>query len=498
MKRLLLAICVALGATAGPASAADLCVGSGAGCFATLQAAVDAASDGETIHVGRGTFAGGVTIDKSVEVVGAGSHATVIAGGGPVLTIFREPDPENLSVSIRGVTITGGANDSAPDPQVTFGGGIFIPVKQLPGPPFNGTGATVAIEDSVITGNTVTSRSFIPPGPFCGGGPFPCGFNTGGGIDNGGVLTLTNTRITNNTAGSTEALATLASGVSGGGIVNRGRSTLLLRRSVVSGNRADVSEPNSQFAGAGGISSQGVLTIEDSVVSDNSAEVSGSSPGDDAQESFAGGLLIGGNGSQTATIRNTFVRGNRAVTDVDRTETLSIAFGGGIFAEAPLLLERTMLTDNFVRAVAGGDAASDGGGIEIVETEVTIRDSLIARNAVFAEAERAALPVGGGVANAGDLTVERTLVLKNRVRASGAGGLLPFGEPSAARGGGIWNGSFGGPPPTLTLTKSAIVGNTLEAPSGFEIRGGGLSTLTPVTLTKTTIAGNKPDQCFGC
>ena len=496
MKRLLLAIFLLVGTTAGPASAAEHCVGTGAGCLATLQGAVDAAHDGDTIHVRRGTFAGGVTIDKSVAVVGAGSHSTIIAGGGPVLTIFREPDPERLDVSIRGVTVTGGVNDSEPDFEVTFGGGIFIPVKQLTGPPFNGTGATVTIADSIITGNTVTSRTFIPPGPFCGS--HACGFNTGGGIDNGGVLTLTNTRVTGNTAGSTPSLATVASGVSGGGIFSRGASTLLLRHSVVSGNQVVVSQPNGQSAGAGGISSSGVLTVEHSVVSDNLAQVSGSSAGDDAQESFAGGLLIGGNGSHTATIRNTLVRGNRAVTDVDRAETLPIAFGGGVFAEAPLLLEHTMVTDNLVHAQAGGDAAADGGGIEIVETEVTIRNSLIARNAVFAEAEGAALAVGGGIANAGDLTLEGTLVLKNRVTASGAGGLLPFGEPSAARGGGIWNGTFGGPPPALTLTKSTVVGNRLEAPSGFAVLGGGLSTLTPVTLTKTTIAGNRPDQCFGC
>ena len=307
-----------------------------------------------------------------------------------------------------------------------------------------------------------------------------------------------NTHVTNNTAGSTASLATVASGVSGGGIVNRWRSTLVLRQSVVSGNRAVVAQPNGQSAGAGGIGSRGALTIEDSVVSDNSAEVSGSSAGRRRAGVVRRWASHGGDGSRTATIRNTFVRGNRAVTDVDRTGTLSISFGGGIFAEAPLLLERTMVTDNLVRAVAGGDAAADGGGIEIVETEVTIRDSLIARNTVVAEAEGAALAVGGGIANAGQLTVERTLVLGNRARASGAGGQLPFGEPSAARGGGIWNGSFGGPPPTLTLTNSAIVGNSLDAPAGFVVSGGGLSTITPVTRTKTTIAGNQPDQCSGC
>jgi hypothetical protein len=495
MKRLLLAICVVVGATAGPATAADLCVGASAGCFATLQGAVGAAHDGDTIHLRHGTFAGGVTIDKSVALVGAGSHSTVIAGGGPVLTIFREPEPESLTVSIRGVTITGGVNDSSPDAEVVFGGGVLIPVKQLPGPPFNGTGATVTIDDSVITANTVTSRAINPPGPFCG--PFPCGFNTGGGIDNGGVLTIANTRITNNTAGSTAALATLASGVSGGGIFSRAASTLVLRHSVVSGNRAVVSEPNGRSAGAGGINSAGALSIEHSVVSDNSAEVSGSSPGGDVRESFAGGLLLGGSRSRTATIRDTLVRGNRAMTAVDRPETLPVAFGGGIFAEAPVLLERTMVTDNLVRSV-GGDAAADGGGIELVETDMTIRDSLIARNSVVIEAERAAIAVGGGIANAGRLTVERTRVLRNKARASGSGGLLPFGEPSSVLGGGIWNGSFGGPPPVLELTNSVIAGNRLDGPANFVIRGGGLSTITPVTLTKTTIAGNRPDQCFGC
>ncbi len=497
MKGLVLIICILAGVTAGPASAADLCVGSGAGCFRALQAAVDAANDGDTIHVRRGTFAGGVSIDKSIALVGSGAHATVISGGGPVLTIFREAAPDELTVSIRGVTITGGVNDSRPDPPVTFGGGVWIPTSQLPVPPFNGTGATVAIADSVITGNVVTSREAIPPGPFCG--PLACGFNSGGGIDNGGVLTVTNTRITNNVAGSTSSFGTFASGVSAGGINNRFAATLVLRRSVLSGNRARVSQPNGQNASAGGISSSGALTIEDSAVSDNSAELTGSSPGDDAQEALAGGILVGCCGSgPPATIRNTLVHGNRAVADVGSAETLAIAFAGGVLAEAPLLLERALVTDNLVRAVSAGAAAAVGGGIEIVETAVTVRDSLVARNTVIAAGTGAALAMGGGIANAGDLTVERTIVLDNRVRASGAGGSLPFGAPSGALGGGIWNGTFGGPPPTLALTNSAILGNTLDAPSGFAIQGGGLYTTVPVSRLRTVIAANRPDQCFGC
>ena len=89
-------------------------------------------------------------------------------------------------------------------------------------------------------------------------------------------------------------------------------------------------------------------------------------------------------------------------------------------------------------------------------------------------------------------------MVDNHVEASGAGGPLPFGVPSGALGGGIWNGDFGGPPPTLTLTQSLVAGNSLDAPAGFVLSGGGLYTLYPVSLSQTPVVGNRPDQCFGC
>jgi nitrous oxidase accessory protein NosD len=109
---------------ARPALAADLCVRPPqSGCFPTIQAAVDAAHDGDTIRVGPGTFAGGVTIDKSVNVVGVSAAATRIEGGGPVVTIGTWLAPDPPTVSISGVTITGGFNDSKPE--VPAGPGFF-------------------------------------------------------------------------------------------------------------------------------------------------------------------------------------------------------------------------------------------------------------------------------------------------------------------------------------------------------------------------------------
>src|SRR5262245_23611805 len=127
---------------------ATLCVGGKAGCYSTIQAAVDAAHDGDTITIAAGSFAGGITIDKSVNVVGAGAAQTVISGGRPVVTIGELGATSEPTVSVTGVTITGGVNSSNPAPEVASGGGVSVPRGRT-----SGSGATVTISDSVITGN---------------------------------------------------------------------------------------------------------------------------------------------------------------------------------------------------------------------------------------------------------------------------------------------------------------------------------------------------------
>ena len=168
------------------------------GCqFRQIAPAVAAAKSGDTIRVGPGTYAGGVTIGISVHLLGAGPGATIIRGGGSVLTIgafgaLREP-----AVSISGVTITGGVARSSPE-SVPFtgkagvwaaGGGIEIP----PGA-HHTAGATVTISDSVITGNYADPRATVPSGFTCPGhfpkGQCPFAPAWGGGIDTWGSLTL--------------------------------------------------------------------------------------------------------------------------------------------------------------------------------------------------------------------------------------------------------------------------------------------------------------------
>ncbi len=77
------AICALLIAvTCQSGSAATLCVGTGTGCVATIGAAVTAASAGDTIQVGAGTYKEVVTITKPLALIGAGSATTIIDATG--------------------------------------------------------------------------------------------------------------------------------------------------------------------------------------------------------------------------------------------------------------------------------------------------------------------------------------------------------------------------------------------------------------------------------
>jgi hypothetical protein len=484
-------VAVAVFATGSEAATSDLCVGSKPGCFSSIQAAVDAAQDGDTIAVGVGTFDGGITITKSITLVGVSAGATTIQGGGPVLTIGEDGGVEPPTVSIRGVTITGGFNDSTPLPFAAAGGGVLIP------PSAGGAvGATVTISDSVITKNRAEPAS---DDQVLG---CPCAF--GGGINNAGALTVTDTRITDNVAGATASDPSVANYAAGGGIFSVGsQATLTLRHSDVSGNRAAVNPPNGRNTDAGGIANfGGALTIEDSVVNANRSEVDAAVPSSffsgDFTEANAGGLYLAR--SSSTTITRSRVSGN----SVHSTNTAgdASAEAAGIDAEGSLLLTDSSVQNNAAVAVvptaSGFLAETDGGGIQVRGSAV-VRESRITNNSLTSRSESGlALASGGGLASiGGDLTLERTVVAANSASATGVGGFN--------LGGGILNVLFGGGPPELTLTDSVITANRLAASEAVMSQGGGLYTVEPFTgtpfpvaLTRTVIEGNRPDQCVGC
>jgi len=394
-----------------------------------------------------------------------------------VLTIGRERASTEPTVSISDVTITGGVNDSVPDRSVEFGGGISIP----PAAGFT-TGATVTVANSVVTGNSVAPHELIPPGDFCG--PLPCAFAAGGGIDSNGTLTVTDSWITDNESG-----AGVAAGSFAGGIYNHSPGRLTMRRSFVTDNRTSVAAAHGQFASGGGILSAGVLSLADSVVSGNRVDVGSANE----VESFANGGGIFVDVGTSATIAHTLVRGNRVTARNVAGDML--AFAGGIAGgdDGSFLLTDSVVDRNEVVAsssAAGSVVIAAEGGLQTGGVS-TVRNSVIAHNSITADSPNgAALAAGAGIGNLGTLTVQRTVVTGNVARANGSSGELS--------GGGIFNFTLGGPDPRLTVADSAIVHNTLTASGGITPRGAGLFTSFPVTLTRTVIAGNVPDQCVGC
>ena len=499
---------------AGQASAAtpDVCQ---SGCpYTQLTPALAAAHAGDTIKIGRGTYTGGVTIDVSVKIVGAGRSATIIRGGGPVLTIGVAGAASEPTVTIRGVTITGGVAIGNLTPSSGRGGGIYIPRAAGPS-----TGATVTIRDSVIRGNRAAPSAAIDSDDPC----CPFADSGGGGISNDGTLTLDHTLISDNRA---DAASGLTSSAIGGGILNRTFGTLTLKHSVVSDNHAGVTAPNGRYADGGGIAVVGgTLTINDSRVTDNTTDVSSAVPSGIEQLAVAGGIQVQGNAS--ATVKSTTITRN----SVNSTNTVgdALGFSGGLHADGPIVLRNSTVSHNRVAATtATGRAEGDSGAGEF-NTDATISNAVFARNSVTAtssagvahaaagaiitaasdqmtisdsviSANRAAATTttgsstvhGGGIANIGVLTLHSTRVGDNSGSASG-----PSGD---ARGGGIWNGSIPDGPPSvrLALIDSTVTHNTLTASPGITVQGGGLFTLFPVTRTDSVIAHNVPDQCHGC
>ena len=509
------AVLLLVGARQAPAATLNVCQN---GCpYTQLAPALAAAHSGDTITIGPGTYAGGVTIDVSVKLAGAGPGATVISGGGPVLTIGVADAASEPTVTIDGVTVTGGVAIGNLTPSSGRGGGIYIPRAAGPS-----TGATVTIRNSVVRGNSTAPRVAIDSGDPC----CPFADAGGGGISNDGTLTLDHTLVSGNRA---DAASGLTSNAIGGGILNRAFGTLTLTHSIVSHNHVAVTSPNGRFAPGGGIAMVGgTLTITDSRVSDNTADASSAVPSGVDQEATAGGIQVQGNAS--ATIRSTTITGN----SVSSTNTVgdAHAFSGGLHADGPIVLRDSTISGNSVAAATAtgstGRADVDSGAGEInadatitntrftgnsatarssagvahagagaivtaAFDRMTISDSVISANRLTATTTTGSASIeGGGISNLGVLTLRNTSVGANSGTASGPGG--------SARGGGIWNGSAPDGPPSvrLALVDSAVTHNTVTASPGITVQGGGLFTLFPVTLTSSVIAQNVPDQCHGC
>jgi hypothetical protein len=515
-------VAVLIGAGRGPAATLTVCPN---GCaFSEIAPALAVAKNGDTISIAPGTYAGGFTIDTSVNLAGAGPSRTIIIGGGPVITVGVAFSADEPTVSINGVTITGGVTRSSwatgpGDGVIALGGGVEIP----PNADFSG-GATVTISNSVITDNRVAPTNTAPFG--CRSGR--CAFALGGGIDTWGTLSLANTTVSNNLIGSAAGLSTPTSNAEGAGIHNQ-LGALTITNSALTGNKAAATAPNGLIADAGGIVLGGLfgfgagsLSMANSSVANNSATVNG-----DFSFGFvaSAGIHVNGN-ANTATITNTTISSNAATvtnslgnatvvsgglkTDIDATlindsitdNTITAmtllgssgnAVGRSGAGEMGGTLNNVRLTGNSIHVSSATGNATALGGASVFD-DGTITNSLIGNNRVDASAPLGAVDVrGGGVTIFGSTALRNSTVSGNTVNADGASG--------SANGGGIYDG-FNPDGPSggaLVLQHSSITDNGLSGSAGIPLHGGGIFLQgQPITTSNSLISGNNPDQCFGC
>ena len=261
---------VAIGATT------DVDCGSGA----DLQAAIDAASPGDTLAI-SGTCVGSFTVGKELNLHGMGSDPTI--AGGPTSTDQVLIAPEG---TVSRLTISGGIGVGIWNRgghlvlrDVTVrdngGGGIL-----LDGP--------LTMIRSAVLGN---GSAGIQSGSHAGGQPVDIRLssvrdNGGAGIVNWAPLTLTDSTVSDNVGVGLWNLSNLS-----------GRGQLTVIRSTISGNTGggienrwelSISESkviNNTTAGYGGgiwnryegelINFRGVLTMSDSKVTGNTAGIDG-------------------------------------------------------------------------------------------------------------------------------------------------------------------------------------------------------------------------------
>ncbi|MGI8551158.1 MAG: choice-of-anchor Q domain-containing protein [Dehalococcoidia bacterium] len=270
------------------------------------------------------------TVNSAADTTTSGTPCQSGAAGCSLRQAIQET---NALPAGSNVTITLPANTYLLSP--SLGGLSLRPANLLSGVRIFGAGQSTTIIDgghtSTVTGVQVLTISSRAGAVVINGVTIQNGnaANThGGGINNDGTLTLTNSTLSGNT-----------SAFFGGGISNQG--TLTVTNSTLTGNAANVY--SSGYSNGGGISNFGTLTVANSTLSGNSA--SGGLNG------FGGGIH---SDRGTVTLTNSTLSGNTA------SGTFGASTGGGIsIYGSTLTLTNSTLSGNSASSGYGGGIATD-------------------------------------------------------------------------------------------------------------------------------------------
>jgi uncharacterized delta-60 repeat protein len=265
--------------------------------------------------------------------------------------------------------------------------------------------------------------------------------NYGGGIYNdGGTLTVTNSILSDNTAGNTTYYDNSAS--YGGGIYNNA-GTLTVNNSILNGNTAyayNNYSPLNNGAGGGIYNNRGTLVVDDSTLSSNFAYL------------YGGGIA---NWDGTLIVDGSTLSGNNTVF-------LNSCRGGGVENDGggTAIVSNCSLSDN---------SSGTGGGIDNANGTITVSNSHLLCNSAGS---------GGGINNANGTSMVVNSTLSGN---------------SANEGGGIFNYNFmsisyvG----TVSVSNSTLSGNSANKGGGIDNDGARL------TVSNSTLSSNYTDGLYG-
>jgi len=382
------------------------------------------------------------------------------------------------------------------------GGGIFA----------KDTTRSVLIDDNLIQGNVGLSVTL----------PIPAGFfyGAGGGLDISGSASaiISGNEILNNVAARTNAPSSVyafGGGLSGGG------DELVIHNNTIRGNWGNPVGGSSHSSG-GGASVYGVslVTITNNIVVQNTAAMSGTSAkgggisveqaeqatltgnwvmSNTALVKFSaagtgvdgdgGGIWLGGEGvaDDSYTVESNHIIANVAAQTITVSGADGSARGGGIFARdinALSVLSNEVRGNVSVKALSAssGGSGGGGGGIAILDSVALLRANEISDNTSNLGLGATDNGYGGGVnPNGSTVTMERNLILGNRMNPDGSGG---------AGGAWVWesvvtstndviahnySGIGGGSNSTITLINDTLYDNDSQ---GAYVQGGSTMLVT--------------------
>jgi len=287
-----------------------------------LRQAILDASSGDTINFAPNVTTvnlttGELVIDKNLTITGPRADRLIVRRSTDAreFRIFTIFNISTVTASISRLTISNGSVRR----EVGEGGGIF-------------SAGVLTLTDSIISDNHAVGVEGL-------------GGNGAGVLNFRGTMTITRCTISNNSATGETFFSSGGQGGRGGGILNESGS-VIITNSTISDNSCIMDaflEPNSG-GGGGGVDNYGSMAITNCTISRNSVS------GTHFATMYGGGILNGGDLQITSS---TIVYNSASAENG--------VFGGGIYASRPTRTDSSIIALN---SAATGPDFTGGGGLQ--------------------------------------------------------------------------------------------------------------------------------------